>query len=168
MELLKGIITRRSIRKYRDKEIGEEKILKIVEAGMYAPSSRNRRPWFFIVIKNKKILKEIADFHPYGKMLYTAPVAILVCGDKNIQQVEGYIALDCAAATQNILLSAHSLGLGSCWIGIYPRKERMDFIKKLLRLEENFIPISLISLGWPDEEKEMPERFEKEKIKIIE
>lgn len=168
MELLKGIITRRSIRKYRDKEIEEEKILKIVEAGMYAPSSRNRRPWFFIVIKNKNILKEIADFHPYAKMLYRAPVAILVCGNKDLQEVEGYIALDCAASTQNMLLAASGLGIGSCWIGIYPRKERMDFIKKLLKLEENLIPISLISLGWPDEEKEVPERFEKEKIKIIE
>lgn len=167
MEIFEGILKRRSIRKYKDKEIEEEKIKKILKAGMYAPSSRNKRPWFFIVIKDKNILKEIADFHPYGKMLYTAPLAILVCGDKNIQEVEGYIALDCAASTQNILLAALGLGIGSCWIGIYPRKERMDFIKKLLKLEEKLIPISLISLGYPDEEKEMPERFEKEKYKII-
>lgn len=168
MEILEGIFKRRSIRKYKEKEVEEEKLRKILKAGMYAPSSRNKRPWFFIVIKNKKILKEIADFHPYGKMLYTTPVAILVCGDKNIQEVEGYIALDCAASTQNILLASFGLGLGTCWIGIYPRKERMDFIKKLLKLEKNFIPISLISLGYPDEEKESPERFEEEKIKIIE
>lgn len=168
MELLEGILTRRSIRKYKEREVEEEKIMKIINAGMYAPSSRNKRPWFFIIIKNRKILKEIADFHPYGKMLKSAPLAILICGNKIIQEVEGYIALDCAASTENILLAAHSMGIGSCWIGIYPRKERMDFIKKLLKLEEKLIPISLVALGYPDEEKEKPERFEEEKYKIIE
>lgn len=168
MDLYDGIISRRSIRKYKDKKIPEEIIKKIIKAGMYAPSSRNKRPWFFIVIKNKKILKKIADFHPYAKMLYEAPCAILVCGNLKIQEVEGYLALDCSAATQNILLSSLSFGIGSCWIGLYPRKERMDFIRKLIDLCETMIPISLISLGYPDEEKETPERFEKEKFKIIE
>ncbi len=167
MELIKGIFTRRSIRKYKDKEIPKEILETIIKTGMYAPSSRNKRPWFFILIKNKEILKKIADYHPFGKMLSEAPCGILVCGDKNLQEVEGYIALDCAAATQNILLSAHGLGLGACWIGIYPRVERMNFIKELLKLPKNLIPISLVSIGYPDEEKEFPERFEKDKFEII-
>lgn len=168
MELYDGIISRRSIRKYKEEIIPKEIVEKIIKAGMYAPSSGNKRPWFFVIIKNKDFLNRIADFHPYGKMLYQAPLAILVCGNKKIQEMEGYIALDCSAATQNILLSAHSFGIGSCWIAIYPRKERMDFIKSLLNLEEYLIPICLISLGFPNEEKAIPERFEPEKIKIIE
>jgi nitroreductase len=167
MDLFEGILKRRSIRKYKEKEIEEEILKKIIEAGMYAPSSSNKRPWFFILIKNKEILKKIADFHPYGKMLYQAPCAILVCGNKNLQNLEGYLALDCAAATQNILLSALSFGIGSCWIAVYPREERINFIKNLLNLEKNLLPISLVSLGYPAEEKEKPERFEEEKLKIL-
>lgn len=167
MDIIDAILKRRSIRKYKDKEIPEEILKEIIKAGMYAPSSSNKRPWFFILIKDKKILKKIADFHPYAKMLYSSPYAILVCGNKILQSVDGYIALDCAAATQNILLSAYGLGIGSCWIGIYPREARMDFIRDLLKLEDYFIPISLVSLGYPDEEKQMPERFEPDKFKII-
>lgn len=167
MNIIDAILKRRSIRKYKDKEIPEEILKEIIKAGMYAPSSSNKRPWFFILIKEKEILKKIADFHPYAKMLYSSACAILVCGNKNLQSVEGYIALDCAAATQNILLSAYGLGIGSCWIGIYPREARMDFIRDLLKLEDCFVPISLVSLGYPDEEKQMPERFEPDKFKII-
>lgn len=167
MDIIDAILKRRSIRKYKDKEISDEILKEIIKAGMYAPSSNNKRPWFFILIKEKEILKKIADFHPYAKMLYTSPCAILVCGNKNLQNTEGYLALDCAAATQNILLYAYGLGIGSCWIGIYPREARMDFIRNLLKLEDNLIPISLISLGYPDEEKQMLERFEPDKFKII-
>lgn len=168
MDVLDAIFTRRSIRKYKSNEIPEDYIFKILKAGMCAPTSRNKRPWLFILIKNKKTLKEIGEFHPYGKMLKEAPLAIVVCGDLNLQENEGYIALDCAAACQNILLACHGTGLGACWVGIYPRKERINFIKNLLKLSQNILPIAIISIGFPAEKKEEIERFEKEKVKIIE
>lgn len=167
MDIIDAILKRRSIRKYKNKNIPDEILREIIKSGMYAPSSNNKRPWFFILIKEREILKKIADFHPYAKMLYSSPCAILVCGDINLQNIEGYLALDCAAATQNILLSAYGFGIGSCWIGIYPREARMDFIRDLLKLEDFLIPISLVSLGYPDEEKHTPERFETDKFKII-
>lgn len=97
-------------------------------------------------------------------MCRQAPLAILVCGDNRIEKIEGYIALNCGAATQNILLCAHDLGLGAVWLGVYPRNERMNPIAKLFNLPENIIPISLVAIGYPAESKEQPDRFKEERI----
>lgn len=164
METLQAVLTRRSIRKYIGKEIPEEIITKLLEAGMYAPSARNTQPWHFVVINQKEILDRIPHIHPYADMCYDAPLAILVCGDLDIEKLEGYIALNCAAATQNILLAAYDLGLGSVWLGVYPRKERMEPLSKLLKLPKNILPISLIVLGYPYEQIAKPERFKPERI----
>jgi nitroreductase len=159
MELFDAIITRRSIRKYKDKIVPPELIEKILTAAMYAPSANNYQPWQFIVINERSILNEIPVVQPYSKMLYTATLGILICGDENYEKLPGYNAVNCSAATQNLLLAAHDCGLGTCWIGIYPREERMAGIKKLLKLPENIVPISLIAVGYPDEARETTERF---------
>ncbi len=165
MNTLECIKTRRSIRKYTEnKPIGEELIQKLIEAGMYAPTARNLRGWHFVVINKNELLLELSEIHPYGKMLAGASLAILVCGDMNIEPNESYNAVNCSAATQNILLAAHELSLGAVWLGVYPRKERMEGIAKLLNLPEYALPVSLISIGYPAEEKETPERVELEKI----
>jgi nitroreductase len=96
-------------------------------------------------------------------MMKEATLAILVCGDLSIEKEIGYLAVNCAAATQNILLSAYTRGLGSVWLGLYPRDARMKDIQKYFDLPEHVVPISLIAIGWPAEEKPLPERFEKEK-----
>ncbi|MDA3954963.1 MAG: nitroreductase family protein [Bacteroidales bacterium] len=164
MEIIKGILTRRSIRKYTDKQISEEQIETLLKAGMYAPSASNQQPWHFIVIKDREILNKIAEVHPYAKMLTQAPLAILVCGDQNLELSKDYWVVDCSAATQNILLAAHDLGLGAVWLGVHPRIERKADIRKIFELPNHIQPMSLISIGYPDEEKEMPERFKPERI----
>lgn len=164
MNFTEIILTRRSIRKYKDIPIEEEKIKEILRAAQYAPSAVNKQPWHFILIDDRSIFEKIMEIHPNSKMLSTAKNAILICGDENLQHGEGYWIADCGAATQNILLSAHSLGLGSCWIGIYPREHRMKAITELFNLPSHVKPFAIVSLGYPDEEKSLPERYDRNKV----
>ncbi|OGU55279.1 MAG: NADH dehydrogenase, partial [Ignavibacteria bacterium RBG_13_36_8] len=146
--------------------ISDDLVTQLLEAAMYAPSARNEQPWHFIVIDDRKILGQIPSIHPYAEMLREAPLAILVCGDKKIEKSVEYIAIDCAAATQNILLASHELGLGSCWLGVYPRESRMKGLSELFTLPQNIIPISLVAVGYPAEKKETPERFIRERVHL--
>ncbi len=164
MDAMKAILTRRSIRKYTKKEIDKKTINELLEAAMSAPTAVNQKPWSFIVIDDKKILKEILDFHPNAKFLTHADKAILVCGDLSIEKLEGYWILDCTAATQNLLLAARAKELGGCWLGIYPREERMENIRKLLGIPTNVVPLALISLGYPAEKSFKKDRFDESKI----
>ena len=149
MDAIKAIKTRRSIRKYIRKKIPNKTVNELIELGMNAPSAGNERPWYFIIINNYEILKKIPIFHPHSNMLKEASLAILICYDINLEKHKGMAVQDCAASTENILIAANAKGLGSVWLGIYPRQERMKGMIKLLNLPENIIPFSLISLGYP-------------------
>lgn len=164
MNLYEGLITRRSIRKYRTEPVSYEIIEGLIRAGMYAPSAVNCQPWHFVVIDDKHIMQQIMEVHAYASMLKNAQAAILVCGDEHLQHSEGYWAVDCAAATQNILLAAHDKGLGAVWLGLHPREERKSAIQTIFDLPGHIQPFSIISIGWPDEEKETPDRFKPERI----
>ena len=164
MDAIKNLLQRRSIRKYTDKPIAEAIIEDLLNAGMHAPSARNIQPWHYVVINDRHTLDELAVAHPHAKMLKQATLAILVCGDKKLQEMDGYIIQDCSAATQNILLAAHAHGLGSVWLGMYPREQRMQGVAKLLDLPDHILPVSLISIGYPDEQKEAPERYKSDRI----
>lgn len=158
------LFQRRSIRSYQDRAVEDDKITKLLEAGMAAPSARNIRPWHFVVIKNRDILDKITDIHPYSSMLKEAPLAIAVCGKHD----ERYWIQDCSAAMQNILLAATSLGLGSVWLGVYPREERTQQIKELLDLPEDISPLGIASIGYPNETKPNKELYESDKVSILE
>jgi nitroreductase len=164
MNLLEIIKKRRSIRRFTSKEVEKEKIEALLEAGMYAPSAVNKQPWHFIVIDDHAVMKRIMEAHPHSKMFETANIGVLVCGDFQLQHGPGYWIADCAAATENILLAATALGLGSCWVGIYPREDRMKVMKEIFVLPEHVEGFALIALGYPAEEKKMPERFQPERI----
>ncbi len=97
-------------------------------------------------------------------MLLHAPAAIAVCGDLRIESSEGYNAVNCSAATQNILLAAHDMGIGAVWLGIYPRENRIEGLKKVLKLPRHILPISLIALGYPDVRKPPVDRFLKDRV----
>lgn len=161
--MLDAIYSRRSIRKYETRPVEDEKVTEVLKAAMYAPSARNCRPWHFIVADDREVLEKIMEVHPYSKMLETAPVCIMVCGDTALE-APGYHVVDCAAATQNILLAAKELGLGTCWLGVTPRPERIEPLAELFALPENIIPFALVALGYPAEEPERPERFDSTRI----
>ena len=164
MDAMEVILTRRSIRKYVDKPIDENILKKLINAGVSAPSAGNQQPWHFVVIDDKNIFDEILQFHPNAKMLKQCQKAILICGDLNLEKFKGYWLLDCSAATQNMLLAAHTMGLGSCWLGVYPRVERIKGIQKIFSMPENIIPFSLIALGYPDEKHGPVSRYEEARI----
>ncbi len=167
MQSLETIRQRRSIRKYTGQAVSEEHIQLLLEAAMYAPTARNTQAWHYYVIERRELLDQLAEVHPYGKMLKDAPLAILVCADQKLELTGGYHAVNCSAATQNLLLAAHDLGLGAVWLGVYPRDTRMVDIAQLLELPASHIPINLISIGHPAEEKDIPQRFDATKVSRI-
>ncbi len=160
------IFKRRSVRKFVDKKIPDALIHDLLEAAMAAPSAVARDPWHFLVIKNKDTLQKIADRLPHGQMIRQAGAAFIVCGDikKAHDQQESYMLQDLSAAAQNILLSATALGLGSCWLGVHPRKERIADLAELFDLPDNIIPMCGIALGWPDIQPKARTRFKDEKV----
>jgi len=161
------ILQRRSIRKYTNQEISDVNLKMIFQAAMNAPSAGNEQPWEFILIKDKEILGKIAAALPYGRMLASSPVAITVCGNLK-RQIYGkdYWIMDCSAATENILLSATELGIGSVWLAVYPENERQEFMKKILFIPDYIIPLAIVALGYPDEKKKPRDRFCEDRIHI--
>jgi nitroreductase len=162
MDALDVIFTRRSIRQYTDEPVTEEQVKILLEAGMNAPSANNRQPWHFIVVDAREQLNAIMEVHPYSKMLEQAPLAIVVCAD--ITRSERYWQRDCAAATENILLAARALNLGSVWLGVYPKEERTKGITRLYDLPEHIRPLCVIAVGYPAEEAGRVERYDSSKV----
>jgi nitroreductase len=166
MDILEAIITRRSIRKYADKPVTDEMIEKLLKAAMYAPSAVNKQPWHFVVFRNPETMLQVMRVHPNAAMLKDAGAAILVCWDENLQHDAGYGPVDCAAATQNILLAAHGIGLGAVWVGIYPRPHRIESIHQIFHLPAHVKPFAIVSIGYPAEKKAIPERFIRTRIHL--
>ncbi len=164
MDTMKAILERRSIRKYRDSEIPQNDIDEILKAAMYAPSAGNQRPWEFIIIKSSEMKKAVCESLPHGKMLADAAFGVVVCADLSKEKFPGYWVQDCAAAVQNMLLSSHSMGIGSVWLGVHPVEERKAAISKTLGLPENVVPMGVVAFGIPDQKPDQPERFDRSLI----
>ena len=159
METLEAIQTRRSVRKFTDKKISSDLIEKVLHAGMSAPSAGNQQPWHFIVIDDKKMLEEVPKVSLYAPMAKDASVAIVVCGDTKLEKYPGFWVQDCSAATQNMLLAAHALGLGAVWSGIYPLEDRVSGYRSLLGIPENVIPLSIVIMGYRLEVPKPEDRY---------
>lgn len=162
MDALDTIFTRRSIRRYTNDLVTEEQVKILLEAGMNAPSANNRQPWHFVVVDERERLNAIMGVHPYAKMLAQAPLAIIVCAD--ITRSERYWQQDCAAATQNILLAARALGLGSVWLGVYPKEARTEGVTKLFNFPKHIRPLCVIAVGHPAKEAGRVERYDSSKV----
>ena len=150
-DLIDAIFSRRSIRKYTDEPVSEDDIKTMLEAAMAAPSANNSQPWHFVVVTKRATLDELAEAHPYGKMLAQATLCIVVCGDPTISDSWEQ---DCSAAIENLLLAVAALDLGAVWLGAHPREKRVAFTQRILSIPENIIPVNLVSIGHPAEEKE--------------
>ncbi|MEW6754349.1 MAG: nitroreductase family protein [Candidatus Latescibacterota bacterium] len=164
MDALEAIHTRRSIREYQDRPVPDELVEQILHAAMMAPSAGNARPWQFVVITDPQLKAQIPRIHPHASMAAQAPVSVLVCGDPDLEKYPGNWVADCSAATQNLLLAAHALGLGSVWTGVYPEKDRMAAFRALLGLPARLIPLALLPVGYPAEPSGRAERFDRDKV----
>lgn len=160
------IFSRRSVRKYEDREVPNEMIQDLLEAAMAAPSAVAKDPWHFIVLQQRASLDRLADILTHGQMLRQATAAFVVCGDITLahDQLESYMLQDLSAAVENILIAANSLGLGTCWLGVHPRPERMDGIRKMFALPDNIIPMCGIAVGWPKDPPPARTRFKPDRV----
>lgn len=160
---MEEIYKRRSIRKYTDKEISDEDMKKILKAGMNAPSAHNLKPYDLIVVKNKETLRKLAEVGQYSKMLNEANAAIIICSTANDNETP-YWEADCGAVTENILLEATSLGIGTCWIGGYLNIEKTAKEKEILEIPDNYQLFCIIAMGYPAEEKRINDHYYEEKV----
>lgn len=161
--LLEAIEKRRSIRKFLDTPVTDEQLRELLRAAMLAPSAKNGQPWHFVVIRRGETMEALREKHPYAMSLQTAQACICVCG-KIDPELPDYYTQDCAASTQNILLQAQSMGLGTCWMGVAPRGERMSAVRDALQIPEGVAPFCLIAVGYPAETREVPDRFDESRI----
>jgi nitroreductase len=161
---MKSILTRRSIRRFTAQPVSDEIIQELLHAAMSAPSAGNEQPWEFVVITDRKILDEIPKVHPYAQMCREAPAAILVCGDVTRESHQGFWVQDCSAATENILVAVNDMRLGAVWVGVYPREDRVEGLRKLVGLPAYIIPFALIPVGYPAETKLPSGRFDPSRV----
>lgn len=156
------LLGRRSIRVYAPGEVSEAAVTRLLEAAMAAPSAMTKDPWRFVVVRNPQTLKALAGALPGGKMLPAATLALVVCGDMEavFDRQVSYLLQDCAACTQNILLAAHALDLGACWVGVHPSEDSVRRVRELLALPTPLVPVSVVALGHPGERLEARTRYQ--------
>jgi len=147
--LLSFLYTRRSIRKFKQVEVPDDVIKRILDVARYAPSARNSQPWVFIVVKDRELKSRLAKVHRGALPLESAPLGILVACSKTTSPDSHLV--DCANATMYIMLAAHALGLGTVWIQTL---RNVDEIRRLVDLPEDYVPVALLAVGYPDEKPE--------------
>lgn len=161
------ILSRTSVRAYTDQKVEKAKIEKLLRAAMAAPTAVNKQPWHFVVIEDKHVLEQIAEEIPTAKMAARAPLAITVCGDmEKALDGEGrdFWIQDASAATENLLLAAHAMGLGAVWTGVYPIKDKVEATRALLKLPETIVPLSTIVIGYPKETPQPKDKWKPENV----
>lgn len=159
-----NIMTRTSVRQYTDRPISADTLETLLKAGMAAPTAVNKQPWAFVVTTGRDALDSLATLQP---RLKTAAAAITVCGDMT-RAIEGegrdFWVQDCSAATENILLAAHALGLGAVWTGVYPIAERVRNVSRALALPDSVVPMCIIAVGYPVADQEPKDKWDPSKV----
>ncbi len=165
-ETLTIIYSRRSVRLFTGEAVSRETLTTILRAAMAAPSAVNIQPWAFVVVTKREALDELCDKLPYAKMLDKAGAAIVVCGIPGKDKVfsKDYWVMDCSAASENILLACHALGLGAVWTAVHVDKERIANVRKILNIPEDIIPLNVIPIGVPRERGKALDKFKEENI----
>ena len=165
MAELDFILSRRSIRRFTAEKSSENQIRLLLEAAMAAPTALNLQPWHFVVVQDPEKLAELRKILPFGKM--AAPLAISVCGNLGSVKklvTERFWVQDCSAATENLLLAANALGLGAVWCGVHPINRLESSVRKILRMPETVIPLNIVYVGHPAEEKPARTQYDEAKI----
>lgn len=159
-----SILKRTSVRKYKKEALKKSEIDLILRAAFSAPSAANRQPWQFIVVENKDTLKDLSEMTPYAALLKDAAMGIVVCADKSKNDSLDYCQQDLAAATENMLIEAKSLGIGSCWLGVYPNEDRYLAVNQYFKLPKGIVPMWMVAFGYPDQEEVIKNKFDEKKI----
>ena len=163
MNLYEGLQKRRSVRRYENRSIEKEKIKTLLRAAMQAPSAGNQQPWEFLVVENKETLEKLSKAQLYATPIKDAPLGIVVLAREEGLKYPQYWQQDLAAATENMLLAAVELGLGTVWLGIAPEEDRMAYIKDLFQLPEGVKAFAMIAVGYSSDNK-VVDRFDASRI----
>lgn len=166
-DTLKTIFERKSVRSYKSEAVPDEKLKMLVRAGMAAPTAVDKRPWEFVVVTDRAVLKQLADALPYAKMADRAAAAIVVGGDVRKQwggMESDYWIMDCSAATQNILLAAESMGLGAVWTAVYPEDSRVRAVRQILGIPHYVVPLNLIPVGVPVGREKAKDKYDPKQV----
>lgn len=166
--VLDAISTRTSIRAYQDRPVGADTVELLLRAAMSAPSARNRQPWAFIVVDDKALLRQLADSLPYAQSVAAAPMAVVVCGVLTESQGAtnaGWWVQDAAAASENLLLAAHAVGLGAVWTGVYSYEDRVRAVRNVLGLPRHVVPLNVIPIGYPAENPAPKQKWDPAKVR---
>ena len=164
MDVITAIKSRKSIRRFTTEPVDDKILNTILTAGLQAPAAKNKRPCHLVVVREKTMLATLASHNPNARMLSDAACAIIVCGDRNVEGMREFLYADCAAASQNILLSAHGLGLGAVWCGVAMNSDWKKLNVEGLKLPVKVEPISVIALGYPGESKKEEDRWNTGKV----
>lgn len=160
---INNIMTRTSIRAYQNRPVSDGVVDTLLRAAMAAPTARNSQPWRFVVVRDRAKLDSLAALPHPMKMMETAQVAIVVCGDMD-SALEGdgrdFWIQDASAATENLLLAAHAKGLGAVWCGGYPIADRVDLFRSMFHLPDNIIPLDIVAIGYPAEDPAPKDKYE--------
>lgn len=164
VDVFSAIRERRSIRRYTGEPITDEQLNAILQAGLCAPTANNKRPYHFVVIQDRARLERLAEGKPYARMLASAACGIAICGDQKVEERLEHLHADCFAATQNILLAIHALGLGGVWLGVSKDSGWYRLIREVLELPDHIEPAAVVSLGHPAEQRPTPNTWDESKI----
>jgi nitroreductase len=165
MDILDVIFSRRSIRAFQDRKLEPEVLKKLLQAAMAAPTAANAQPWEFVVVDAPESLSALKAALPFGQ--YNTPAAIVVCGNPdtgNNSAGKMYWVQDCSAATENILIAATGMGLGSVWLGVYPLESRVEAIRKVLNMPGTVTPLGVVYVGYPAEQKEARTQYDERRV----
>ena len=164
---IETIMTRTSIRSFTDRAVSADTIEMLLRAGMAAPTAVNLQPWHFVVVNDRAKIDELGGNGRQSQMWHESPLVIVVCGnmEKAMEGVgQAFWVQDCSAATENILLAAHALGLGAVWTGCYPIEDRVANISQVLGLPEHIIPLCAIVMGYPNESPQPKDKWKPENV----
>jgi nitroreductase len=165
VDAIEAIMGRRSIRRYEDRPVEPQAIEVLLRAAMAAPSAGNQQSWRFVVVTDRAQLDLLAEATQYSGMLKHAPLAIVVCGDSTSEKYpEDYWVEDTSAAMENMLVAAHAIGLGGCWLGYHPRRDRKDRAREILGLPDEIDTLGVASIGYPAESKPPADRYNEEYV----
>ena len=162
---IETIFRRRSIRKYTSQPVEPEKLDLLLKAGMAAPSAMNCRPWEFIVVTDPEKLAQFRKRLIFGDR--NAPAAIVVCGNPALSTNPAarlFWVQDCSAATENILIAATGLGLGTVWIGVHPVAKFVKTVREIMSIPKKVTPLCIIYVGYPAEEKPARTRYDGQRV----
>jgi len=163
--MLDIIRNRRSIRKYTGQPVTDEQIREILGAAFMAPTAMNRQEWRFVVVQDREVLEKLAEINGAAKMTATAAFTVIVGYEEGVN--DRFAEVDCGAAIQNMLLQAQSMGIGSVWCALMPGSDNEAKYAEAVGFPEGFRTVATVQFGYPDEVREVEDRYDSAKVTFV-